>query len=252
MGNRLARLAGGISTRVKGGPNEGLRWSIASIGRGYGDGTFEMRRLLTLAGLIRDGECVWDIGAHKGYVSLLAARRVGEKGCVYSFEPSQENLWFLGKHLEWNGIRNVTVTPTAVGDFDGESSFGGGSSLSLSLGGGDSIVKVRTIASLIESDGYRPPTLLKIDVEGAEAKVLEGAGKHLFAPDRVIMAAMHSRENHERCTQILRDAGYRLVESGETAEIRARNWTGRGDPDILAIGPEREVSDEALEIFTEV
>lgn len=234
---------------VKAGPNEGLKWSLTTTGRGYGDGTFELGKMNLLCGLVKPGECFWDIGAHKGYVSLLASRLVGSKGQVYSFEPSAENLGFLRRHLKWNRAANVTVFPFAVADADGKETFGGGSSLSLKLGQGTETVDVRTIESLLR-DGLRQPTVVKIDVEGAESRVLKGAGDSLYAPDRAILVATHSRDNFDECQAILRNAGYRVVESGEVEDLRQRSWTGRGDPDILAIGPERSISEDILEAFS--
>ena len=56
-------------------------------------------RIQALRSLVNHGDRVWDIGAHKGYVSMVLSRSVGEEGGVTSFEPSQENLWFLLKHI---------------------------------------------------------------------------------------------------------------------------------------------------------
>ena len=248
----IALAIRGVRVRVRGGPNKGLWWSAATTGRGYGKGTFEARRIETIATLVREGECFWDIGAHKGYVSLVAARRIGETGRVYAFEPARVNLWFLRKHLVWNAISRVRVMPLAVSDFDGESCFGGGSSLSFRLGGGGERVRVWSIKALLESGGLPQPTFIKIDVEGAEMEVLRGAGEHLFAPDRCIMVATHSKACYVECKALLHRCGFRLVESGEVAEIEARGWQGRGDPDILAIGPERKILDEDLKIFLAV
>lgn len=245
----LGHLISGISVAIKAGPNEGLRWSIVSAGRGCAEGTFEQAKVETIVRLIRPGERFWDIGAHKGYVSLAASRAVGPEGEVNAFEPSPENLRLLRAHLDWNSIGNVNAIPLALSDFDGECCFGGGSSLSMKLNGGDEIVRVRTVASLIEHDGMAPPTFVKIDVEGAESQVLRGAGDYLFDPERVVLVATHSKKNYEECTAILAGCGYRMVESGEMDDIRRRDWVGRGDPDILAIGPGREIPEQALEAF---
>lgn len=233
---------------VKAGPNEGVRWSLTTSGRGYGDGSFERGKMDLLCGLIQPGECFWDVGAHKGYVSLLASRLVGQRGRVYAFEPSAENLGFLRRHVKWNRAENVTVFPFAIADSDGKEKFGGGSSLSLRLGGGGEVVEVRTVESLLQ-DGLRAPTFLKIDVEGAEARVLKGAGESLYAPDRAILVATHSKESFEECAGILKQSGFRVIESGEVEDLRRRSWTGRGDPDLLALGSERSVSEDLLTAF---
>jgi FkbM family methyltransferase len=241
--------------RIPEGPNQGLQWSLATAGRGYGAGTFEPSRVQTIAALIRPGDCFWDIGAHKGYVTLIAARRVGEHGRVYAFEPAKANLWYLRSHLRWNGVENVTVVPAAASRVDDRSRFGGGSSLALQLGKGKEWVRVRSVRSLIDSGECEPPTFLKIDAEGAEAEILTGAGRYLERPDLALLVSMHSWDLYSACTAILKERGYRIIESGQIAASRATGGgrftspDGRGDPDVLAIGPERSIAEEELESF---
>lgn len=245
----------GLRRRIPEGPNQGLVWSLASSGRGYGSGTFEPARAATIADLIRPGDCFWDIGAHKGYITLIAARRVGERGRVYAFEPSQDNLWFLRKHLDWNRLRNVNVVAAALSSYDGRAPFGGGSSLALKLGAGRESVAVRAIQSLLERDDYQPPTFLKIDVEGAEADVLAGAGPCLQRPDLALLVSVHSRQQYDLCATLLERQGYALVRSGTLSRALASDWDGtafpdgRADPDLLALGPARQLGQAALARF---
>jgi FkbM family methyltransferase len=245
----------GLRTRIPHGPNEGLIWSVASSGRGYGSGSFEPTRAETIAGLIQSGECFWDIGAHKGYVTLIAARRVGEQGRVYAFEPSRGNLWFLRKHLEWNRVANVEVVAAALSSFDGQGRLGGGSSLALSLGERGEAVTVRAIGSLLERGECQPPTFLKIDVEGAEAEVLKGAGSALQRSDLALLVSVHSRSQYEACAAILAERGYRLILSGALSRALTMGWSGsvlpdgRADPDLLALGPLRTFQEATLRAF---
>ena len=147
-----------IPLRIRSGPNRGLKRSLASSGRGYRTGRFESGRIQALRSLVSHGDRVWDIGAHKGYVSMALSRSVGEEGSVTAFEPSQENLWFLRKHIEWNALTNVRVFPVAVSDVDGSARFGGrGSSIAFRLGQGSEDVRVATQRSLANEEGLPPP-----------------------------------------------------------------------------------------------
>ncbi len=177
------------------------------------------------------------MGAHKGYVTLVAARRLGPQGRVYAFEPLRDNLLVLEKHLSWNGIQNVEVMPFALADFDGRERFGGsGSSWAGRLGEGDRVVEVRSAASLVECGLCLPPTFLKIDAEGAEVTILEGA-RPLLRRTAVALVSTHSRRHREASAALLASSGFRLFES-----------SGVGyDPDILAIGAERAPSEEDVE-----
>ena len=172
-----AKLVRGVPVRIKSGPNEGLKWSLASSGRGYRSGRFEARRIQALRALVSPGDEVWDIGAHKGYVAMALARRVGPSGSVVAFEPSATNLWFLRRHIDWNALDNVRVLPVAVSDRDGHARFGGrGSSITLRLGRGIERVRVGTLQTLKGDEDLKTPDLMKIDVEGEEGSVLRGAG----------------------------------------------------------------------------
>jgi FkbM family methyltransferase len=185
-------------------------------------------------------------------VTLLAARRVGATGTVYSFEPSRGNLWFLRKHLEWNRVGNVRVIAAALSCTDGSARFGGGSSIAFRLGGGRESVSVRTIHTLLEQGECEPPTFLKIDVEGSEADVLRGAGNCLRRPDLALIVSLHSAQQYEACLAILKGHGFRTLETTALSRAVECGWNGwispdgRGDPDLIAIGPERQVDMEAL------
>jgi FkbM family methyltransferase len=235
--------------RIRSGPNRGRLWSIVSAGRGAMAGTFEQARVEAISLLVEPGDCVWDIGAHKGYITLACASRVGDAGHVYSFEPGPPNLEFLRRHVAWNGLENVTVLPYAVSARDGTARFGGsGSSITYRLGQGDYEVRVRCIASLL-AEGLRPATVVKIDVEGNEHDVLKGGSARL-PRNSLMIVAIHSHEQYLACTQRLREDGWRVVQSaGVRRNLSQRPVVWEDDPDILAIGPKRAVNAAALAAF---
>lgn len=251
---RLAsRVIDSIPVRIQGGPNAGMRWSLASSGRGYRRGSFEKKRVDTFTALLATGDVVWDIGAHKGYLSLAASRRVGNAGRVVSFEPSSGNRALLERHVAWNDARNVRVLPVAVSDRDGEALFGGpGSTITFRIGVGDETVPTRTIRTLIEQDGLPPPTVLKIDAEGAEADILRGAGEHL-TPGMLVFISVHSRELYHACEAALTARGFRVFASVAAAErLRDPAASWGGDKELLAVGPARTLTDadvRALPLF---
>lgn len=246
---RLAghRVLGPVPVKIRGGVNKGRRWSLASLGRGFGAGTFESLRLEAIASLVDPGDCFWDVGAHRGYVSLAASRAVGTRGSIVAIEPSEDNLRFLRQHLIWNEIENVQVIPTAVSDAAGETAFGGpGSSIAFRLHEGPETVRVVTAASLVDEEAAPAPTFMKIDVEGAEAGVLRGAGDLLTDTLRLLVS-VHTRELYAECTDVLATYGFSIYESGELARRMAEpehSWIG--DVDFLAVGAEYELDRSAL------
>jgi len=114
-----------IKTEITGGPNKGMKWARAT-GRRYRRGAFEPPRVAAIERFILPGDCFWDIGAHRGYITLLAARCVGSVGRVLSFEPHPLNIPYLDKHIRWNRLTNVQVFPIALSRHNSKQMFGGG------------------------------------------------------------------------------------------------------------------------------
>ena len=146
-----------------------------------------------LAALLRrrlrsDAVCV-DGGAHIGVISVLLAS-LCPAGHVYSFEPVPETSAYLEHNLAANGITNVTVERLALYREDGEislafdESYPGGSH----IGEGKCRVTTARLDSWVQSRGLDRLDLLKLDVEGAEPAVLDGAEETLrrFRPLTVV------------------------------------------------------------------
>ena len=233
-----------LPVRVRAGPNRGRTWSLAVSGRGTIAGRYESERFEALASLVRPEEVFWDIGAHHGYATLIAARQIRSPGCIVSFEPSSSNRWYLSRHLEWNGEGNVRVMDCAVADSDREDVFGGpGGSVSFHLGHKGERVEVRSITSLVRS-GQPFPTFLKIDVEGAEDLVLEGATRLLSDAMGgnalpTMLVSVHDERRHRRRVEFLKALGYRVLGSNRLSEFVGRGDEWAGDPDLLAVPRQR-------------
>ncbi|MFN3651292.1 MAG: FkbM family methyltransferase [Armatimonadota bacterium] len=245
-----ARIIGSARVRIKSGPNAGLKWSVVSAGRGYASGTFEAQRLTAIIGLLRQGDRFWDIGAHKGYVSLAAARKLGPEGQVFAFEPADSNLIFLRLHVVWNCFNNIRIIPVAVSSTDGIAQFGGsGSSIAYRIGHGTGVARTRTIRALVEQDSLPLPTVLKIDAEGSEAEILRD-GLSCLPGDVLIWVSLHSRELYEECRSLLQSRGYTLVESKSLKSCASeKNGSWKSDPELLAVGPERDLTDAELRLL---
>jgi FkbM family methyltransferase len=234
------RLLEAVPIRIVAGPNRGRMWSLVSAGSGHWSGRKEAARLLLIDRLVRPGDVVWDVGAHHGYVTLLSAARALPGGEVHAFEPSSRNRRLLERHLAWNHVTNVRVHPFALAGADGTATFGGpGTSKTLSLGGaggGGEQVEVRSAKSVVAEGRCPPPSVFKIDVEGAEAEVLEGAAG-VVPPEACMLVALHSSELHARCAALARAMGFEVLASRSLEAALAGPW--RGDPDMLCLGARR-------------
>jgi FkbM family methyltransferase len=226
-----------VPVRISAGPLENVRWSLAAAGR-HRSGAFEQDRIAVIQQLLAPGDCLWDVGAHHGYMTLVASRRVGGDGRVCAFEPSPYNLMFLRAHVRWNDVQNVTVYPCALAGQDGRAPFGGaGSSQTQHIGGGKDIVTVRSIPSLLGS-GLRPPDVLKIDAEGAEGDILR-VGAPYLGDSAALLVGIHSRRAYDDTVAALRPQGFLILESRHLRERLASDEWGMLDPDIVALGRTR-------------
>ncbi len=149
------------------------------------------------------GDTFFDVGAHAGWISLVASRIVGPRGRVVAFEPSPALAGLIRYHRRMNRASAIRLEQVAVADAAGLSDFflhnGGASSVnSLSE---DAVLRKAPTASSIDKvlvrsrslDEYcesakRIPQVIKIDVEGAELKVLQGASTILtqFKPTLIL------------------------------------------------------------------
>jgi FkbM family methyltransferase len=163
---------------VRSGPARGLRLQIdARREKYYWTGSYERAVQDTFAAVIRLGDVVWDVGAHIGFFSLLASRLVGPNGRVHAFEPVAANRARLLASLALNSATNVTVHDCALSDTSGEGILfpRGASSTWTMVERGESKgtpIRCKTLDELVASGP--PPTLVKIDAEGAEVDVLRG------------------------------------------------------------------------------
>ncbi len=120
--------------------------------------------------LIQKGDVVLECGGHHGCSAILLSNWVGDSGKVVTFEPLQSNFEILEQNVRLNRLSNVIPKMEAAGAKAGTITFDEASSGISSTGKG---VTVRV--SRLDDYGYLNPTFLKIDVEGFELQVLQGA-----------------------------------------------------------------------------
>lgn len=198
--------------RIKLGPLRGWRWITGTAPHGCWLGTYERDSQRAFVESIREGDVVYDIGANVGFFTLLASKLVGPRGTVYALEPLPRNVSYLERHVSLNGRQNVRVLPIAAAAATGTARFG--IAHNPSQGGiserGELEVVTRSLDDLVAT-GTVPPTFLKIDVEGAESQVLEGAGRLLRESHPAILLSTHGWQQHERCSEMLKSYGYTLT-----------------------------------------
>lgn len=171
-------------------------------------------RSLDLAGCT-----VYDIGANVGTFSLFFARQVGGAGQVVAFEPVEETYGKLVANLRINGVVNVRPLRLALGAARGQraayavAGAAGTTSIATSVSA-DFRYRATTALETAPLDeaaalhSLPPPDFMKIDVEGAEHEVIEGAEGLLRSARPAIFVELHGQGADGKA-----DAAERLAEA---------------------------------------
>jgi FkbM family methyltransferase len=156
--------------------------------------------------MLRPGMTVLDVGASFGLYSVAAARVVGSSGRVYAFEPARRTAAALRLHLQWNGVaEHVDVIEAAAADRTGSAVFWEQeTSFVASLVEAAARREERRYRTSLEPRRVRTltldhfcrerelePAIIKVDVEGSEARVLQGACDLLHRARAVVFLELH-------------------------------------------------------------
>lgn len=180
---------------------------------------------------LKPGDAFFDVGAHQGWMSLVAAKRIGTRGKVVAFEPSPPLVEVLRYHQYVNRLRQMEIVPKAVSDVV-ESGVpfrlieGGNSYLNSLVGtksaGADTQTSTIEIETVTLDEFWRlsgwKPAVIKIDVEGAELLALRGAEALLAACHPKLIIAVHPTwmppgQTPEQLFLLLRKHAYRIADS---------------------------------------
>lgn len=231
------------------GPLKGYRWSTTGSYE-YILGNYEDPKTIdTFLSWLKPASVFYDLGANAGYFTLMANRVITE-GKIYSFEPSPAARQLFEEHLKLNSAKitadNISLLPFAISDAEKQIEF----SDSNIQKEGNTYIKGSPIFSGTENkitvqcysvdglqqQGFERPDVMKIDVEGAEYDVLQGAVNTLQRYKPCILLATHDCHLpgvQEKCVQLLKQLGYIVKHTGNY------NKQMDGLDDYIAIHPER-------------
>ena len=191
----------------------------------YCTGEWEPLETSLIAEILKPGEVFVDVGANIGYFTLLASQRVGAVGRVIAVEANPRTFKLLDVNVRLNGCTNVDLHHVAAGEaagfatmFEREAGNAGGDQVDFAGGAAPGSIPVERLDALV---GDLPVRLIKLDIEGAEAKALRGATGLLErgdAPDLVFeftpkfLAGMG--DDPRELIGLLEALGYRLQTIG--------------------------------------
>ena len=195
-----------------------------------------------VARLLEDDDVFWDIGANVGYFTLVAATALDNRGQIVAFEPGKNAYARLTENLSLNPYENIQTFSVAVSDREGEAVLHvsgdiADSSASLFLGGDDQagheVCRTVALDHFLTAEGLRPPTLIKLDAEGAELAVLQGAQGLISQSPPLFLMEMEEKNlkaagaSKAAIRQFLEGCGYRA------AHLRKGRWYAAADLDAV-------------------
>jgi FkbM family methyltransferase len=223
--NSLNRAApqGLAVVAVAAGELAGCRLSLdLQAEKDYWLGTYEPDLQAAIARWVQPGMVVYDVGANIGYISLMMARRAGERGRVFSFEPLPGNLERMRENIALNGLtERVLAIPAAVIEDRRAVQFlvgpSGGTGKAEGSAGRQEIayrssleVKGISLDQFVYQDGNPPPQVVKVDIEGGEVLALPGMQRLLQEARPVLMMELHGPEAARVTWEVLQKASYQV------------------------------------------
>ncbi|MFN4360470.1 MAG: FkbM family methyltransferase [Hylemonella sp.] len=187
---------------------------------------------------------VLDIGANIGNHTIYFSRVYSK---VISFEPSRSNCWILKANLHLNRVSNVVLVEKAVGDKAGYACLSNdnpqdtnnsllNSTFQLAAAGDNQVEIVVGDEVLAQMREELPVSLIKIDVEGNEAKVIQGLQQTIRQHKPLVFWEAFTLDKVNESRALLDEMGYRHF-----YHVTARRYSSRWANKIARIADRRAV-----------
>jgi len=198
---------------IREGPMRGIKLAASQhTSHAHINGTYEREVQDAIEGMLRAGDVCYDLGASIGYMTLLMARKAKQ---VYAFEPAPHAVAEMKRHVETNGLSNVTIIPSPVSNEVRQVRFcltdGAYGSAINDAETRWPVLKLETTTLDLFAREHPAPDFLKMDVEGEEGRVLEGASGVLAQRKTRICCEVHNREAAESVLGTLKRFGYSVT-----------------------------------------
>lgn len=143
-----------------------------------------------LLGELRQDDVFWDVGADKGLYTCPAGKKITD-GSTVAFEPHPVRRGELRRNAHRNDV-TATIRTEALSAVTGEAAFG--YRIEPDGAGGEFTATLTRGDELLRRGAVEPPTVVKIDVEGAELDVLQGLDETVRRTEcRLVYVELHNR-----------------------------------------------------------
>lgn len=192
-------------------------------------GTYDRESTAFFSKVIKQGWTIIDIGAYIGYYTIHFSKLAGSKGKIIAIEPDSNNLSILQKNLQLHKINNVNIKRVALGDRR--------KMIKLYIAGPHTTLIKKNIKFIKEIKRMHMDTLdnvlknqkadlIKIDTQGYDFEVLQGARKILQRNQSIIIhlelwPTSPTPDNPEDLKELvfLRDLGFKIFSMGHKKDF---------------------------------
>jgi FkbM family methyltransferase len=238
----FSRLIGDGVATIASGPMSGLRlvcgWHVSHA---HLSGIYELPTQKAIDQHVRPGFVCYDLGASIGYLSLLMARKAKK---VYAFEPAPHAASEIDRHAAANAMENIEVVTLPVSGDVREVRF---TLTDAAFGSAINETETRwpvltltTITLDMFAETHPAPDFIKIDVEGEEGRVIEGARRLLATKRPIICCELHSEEAAAHVVSVVREYRYRVQDLSGRPFVAPKTIVP-GDLQVLCV-PDAESS----------
>jgi len=219
--NRAAPI-GLTWVRVAAGGLRGMQFLLdLQEEKDYWLGTYEPELQAAIADLVRPGMIAYDVGANIGYISLMLAQAVGDRGQVYAFEALPANIERLRSHLERNRLSDrVHLIHAAVVEASHPVQFLLGPSSGMGKAAGSAgrpspasgvlMLPGISLDDFVYAQNHPAPQVIKMDIEGGEVLALPGMRRILGEVHPLVLLELHGPQAARLAWDEFNAAGYRL------------------------------------------
>ncbi len=184
-------------------------------------GAYEPHTNTVLKKYVRPGDVVIEGGSHIGTETLILSRLVGDTGHVYGFEPTTTSFHSLNENIKLNGLTNISTYELALGEKNGAVGFcllppwhcnpGRNGKVVRS----DEIIKTTvnqtTIDTFVQENNLTKVNFLKMDIQGGEMDLLDGAHETLSRFHPIIFTEASPKYNDlPKLYEKLKSYGYAI------------------------------------------
>ncbi len=169
--------------------------------------------------LVRPNSVIYDIGAHIGYTTVIFAHYLKNTGQVHAFEILPSTSGLLRRTVEANGFKNVVIHNVGLGDREMTLNLPRGNTsmtkvdAELRTGEALEVCRVVPLDTYVQQNMLSAPSLIKVDIEGAEIDFLAGADQLISRYRPTMIIEFHSSRLFKKGFEILNARGYKLARS---------------------------------------